>query len=141
MVTTQASHLLCQDPAIFNIIDHIGDLTSMMKDLQASIGLPRELDTSGQKATRSIGLDLLKFQGTDTACWIFQTKEYFHFHGITDDSRIQIAGFHMAKAALSWMRGLHRNNLLSTWDKFKRGSMGEVQRIGFDDKLQELSHL
>lgn len=68
-------------------------------------------------------------------------EEYFSFNEIEDDSRIQISGFHMAKGAMNWMRGLQRNNLLSSWEKFEE-EMGE--RFGsfvFEDKSQEFSHI
>lgn len=47
----------------------------------------------------------------------------------------------MAKGAMNWMRGLQRNNLLSSWEKFEE-EMGE--RFGsfvFEDKSQEFSHI
>lgn len=113
----------------------------MMKDLQSSIIMPLGLDSSGQTATKSIRLDLPKFQGTDNEGWLFQAEVYFHFQGITDDSRIQIVGFHLTKVVLSWMRGLRRNNLLSTWDKFKEDLRERFGASVLDDKLQELSHL
>lgn len=100
-MTSQASCISRQDTAISNIIDRIGNLTSMMKELQVSLGAPQGPESSGHNATRSIRLDLPRFQGPDPEGWIFQVEEYFQFHGITDDSRIQIAGFHMTKGALS----------------------------------------
>lgn len=100
--------------------NHIVDIASMLKELQLSLGAPRGPKSSGHKATCSIRLDLPKFQGMDPEGWLFQVDEYFSFHGINDDSRIQIVGFHMTKGALSWMRGLCQNDLLSTWENFAR---------------------
>lgn len=114
VVTNQTTRLLRQDMAISNIVDRIGDLSTMLKDLQSSLDGSRSTGSSRQSVTRSIRLDLLKFQGTNPEGWIFQVEEYFSFHGITDDSCIQIVGFHMTKGALSWMCGLRHNDLLST---------------------------
>lgn len=76
----------------------------MIKELQTSLGRPCGSETPSTAATRSIKLDLPKFQGSDPNDWIFLAEEYFNFHEVGDDSRIQIAGFHMTKGALNWMR-------------------------------------
>lgn len=136
MVTNQTSHHSQQDTTIANIIDQIGDITAI-----ASMGIPRRPDVSSQRTTRSIRLDLSKFQGTDPKGLIFQAEEYFTFHNIIDDSRIQISDFHMTKGALSWMWWLQRNNLLPTWDKFKDDLQERFGGSAFEDKLQELSHI
>lgn len=39
------------------------------------------------------------------------------------------------------MRGLHRNNLLFTWDCFKEDLRERFRGSAFDDKLHELSHI
>lgn len=141
MVTIQKSQLSKQDTAIASIANWIKDLTGMLQELQRSMGALRGPEAPAQKASRSIRLDLPKFQGTDPEGWIFQAEEYFSFHGILDDSRIQIAGFHMTKGALGWMRGLCRNNLLSTWDKFKEDLRERFGSTNLGDRLQELSHI
>lgn len=63
-------------------------------------------------------LDFPQFSDDDPEGWIYQVEEYFTYHGIGDGSKLQIAGFHMSGKALSWMRGLRRNKLLSTWMNF-----------------------
>lgn len=105
------------------------------------MGLSNSPDRVGQKTTKQIKLDLPKFTGTDPEGWIFQAEEYFTFHGIVDDSRIQIVGFHMTKGALGWMRGLRRNNLLSTWERFTEDLCERFRGSVYVDKLQELSRL
>lgn len=85
-ITSQTSRLSIQDTAIANISDCILDITSMLKDLQASIGGQCSPESSNQAATRLIKLDLPKFQGSDPDGWIFQAEEYFSFHEIKDDS-------------------------------------------------------
>lgn len=122
MAVNQTARITRQDTTIPNIVDSVGNLTAMMKELQSSLGRSgssSEACDNGQKATLSIRLDLPKFQGSDPEGWIFQADEYFSFHGVTDDSRIQIVGFHMTKGVVSWMRGLRRKDLLITWEKFK----------------------
>lgn len=135
IVTNHTSWPSWQDMAIANMLDRILDITSMLKEVQKSLGTSWGLESSSQKASRSIKLDLSKFQGTNPEGWLFQAEEYFSFHDIEDDSRIQIADFHMAKGALNWMRGLQRNNLLSNWDKFKDNLRERFGGSTFEDKL------
>lgn len=47
----------------------------------------------------------------------------------------------MTKEALSWIRGLRRNNLLTTWEKFAEDLKERFGESAFDDKLEELSRL
>lgn len=101
VVTDQSSRLFKHESASANITDRIGDLTVMMKEIQVSMGMAHSPDRSGQKTSKQIKLDLPKFSRIDPDRWIFQAEEYFTFHGILDNSRIQIVGFHMTKAALS----------------------------------------
>lgn len=57
----------------------------------------------GSNVKRSIKLDFPCFASDDPEGWLYQTNEYFAFHGIGDDSRVQIVGFHMMGKALSWI--------------------------------------
>lgn len=59
-------------------------------------------------------VDLIQFSGEDLQGWIYQAEAYFIYHNIADEARLQMADFHMSKEALSWIRGLRRNNLLTT---------------------------
>lgn len=136
-IISQASRINHQDVALSNVIDWIGELTTMMKEVHLSLQSPRAPDSSNHHATKSIRLDLPKFQGVDRDGWLFQAEEYFQFHGIADDSKIQIAGFHMIKGALAWIRGLRRNKLLSTWKKFEEDLREQFSGSTFEEKLQE----
>lgn len=141
MVTDQSSRLTKQETTIANISDRIRDLTAMMTEMQASMGISHNSGVAGQKTSKQIKLDLPKFSGIDPDDWIFQAEEYFTFHEIWDDSRIQIAGFHMTKAALGWMRGLRQNKLLLMWDRFVEDMRERFGGSTYVDKLQELLRL
>lgn len=101
-----------QDVAITNITDRLfklsGLVNGLVKKLQHSLGTSREANGvySGHQTARGIKLDFPRFSSEYLEGWLFQVKEYFAFHDINDDSRIQIAGFNMTKGALAWMRGL-----------------------------------
>lgn len=141
VVTDQSSRLSKQESAIANITDRMGDLTTMIREMQALMGISHSADRSRKHTSKQIKLDLPKFSWIDPEGWIFQAEEYFAFHGITDDSRIQIARFHMTKAALSWMCSLRQNGLFSTWDIFKADLHERFGGSTYVDKLQELSRL
>lgn len=136
-----------QDTSIAYLTERMADMTEMMMEYQAVMRGNRGLrgqgegDTAAQKATRAIKLDLPKFTGADPEDSIFEAEEYFIFHGILDDSRIQIAGFHMTRGTLAWMRGLRRSNLLTTWDRFIEDMRERFGGSAFEDKLQELCRI
>lgn len=115
----------------------------MIRELQSAIGGPRIQRGQGEadaalRATHAIKLNLPKFNRVDPEGWIYQAEEYFTFHGIFDDSKSQIAGFHITRGALAWIRGLRRNNLLTTWERFKEDMRERFGGNAFEDKLQEL---
>lgn len=77
VVTDQTSRLSRQDLTIADMTIQIGDLTLIIKEMQSALGLGvKSGESSNQKATRSIRLDLPKFQGIDPKGWLFQAEEY-----------------------------------------------------------------
>lgn len=72
---------------------------------------------------------------------LYQADESLAFHGIEDDSRVQIVGFHMMGKALSWIRGLRRKKLLTTWDRFIDDLWEHFGVADFENKLVDLSQL
>lgn len=80
--------------------------------------------------------DLPRFSGDDPQRWIYQVESYFRYQGIADDARLQIADFHMAKDALSWIRGLRRNRLLTTWEKFTADLKERFGVSDYEDKAR-----
>lgn len=111
-----------------------------MRELQLGGSSGRHPE-AGARTNRSIKLELSRFTGEDPQGLLFQAEEYFAFHGIVDDAKLQIAGFHMTKAALAWMRGLRRKNLLTTWARFRDDLLELFGISAFDDKLEQLSRL
>lgn len=47
----------------------------------------------------------------------------------------------MTKEALAWIRGLRRNKLLSTWERFVENLTERFGSLAFEDKLEDLSRL
>lgn len=72
---------------------------------------------------------------------MYQADKYFTFHNIGDDSKVQIASFHMTGKALRWIRGLWRNKLLTTWDRFVEDLHERFGVPNFENKLEDLSRL
>lgn len=104
-----------QDAAIAAIAESILKLTRKGESFDGQHDY--RYDVSNIKHS-SIKLDFLRFSREEPEGWLYQADEYFAFHGIRDDSKVQIIGFHMTGKALSWIRGLQRNKLISTWTRF-----------------------
>lgn len=104
-----------QDAAIAAIAENVLKLT---KKGESSDGQCDYWYGVGNIKYSSIKFNFLRFSGEDPEGGLYQVDKYFAFHGIGDDSKVQITGFHMMGKALSWIRDLRRNNLISTWTRF-----------------------
>lgn len=122
-----------QDRANSALSDQVLELTRLIKGKSPS-GSHHMPDGSVVKLTKTVKLDMPKFSGEDVEGWLFQVEEYFDFHGIPEESKMRICGFHMTKAALDWFRGLRRNNLLSTWARFVEDARERFDDSEFVDK-------
>lgn len=89
----------------------------------------------------SIKLDFPRFTDDGPEGWQYQAEEYFAFHGVGEDSKVQITGFHMTSKTLSWIRGLRRNKLLTTWSRFVEDLCERFGTANFKDRLEDLSRL
>lgn len=89
----------------------------------------------------AVKLDFPHFNGEDPEGWLYQADEYLAYHGILDESKLQIVGFHMTGKALSWIRGLRRNKLLTTWREFVDDLRERFWKAEYENKLEELSRL
>jgi hypothetical protein len=69
-------------------------------------------------ASRSLKLNVPRFDGTNVTDWIFQIEAFFNFHVTPAASRLQIVSFHLDGRAAAWFHWAMRNNLLSSWPVF-----------------------
>lgn len=88
-----------------------------------------------------VKLDFPRFAGIDLEGWLYQVDEYFTYHDIGDESKVQIAGFHMTDKALKWIRGMRRNRLLTTWKQFLEDLRERFGRDEYENMLEDLSRL
>lgn len=65
-------------------------------------------------------------------------EAYFQYHGIMEEARLQVTDFYMSKEALSWIRGMKKNGLLTTWNKFVEDLRERFGPSTFEDKLEQL---
>lgn len=84
-------------------MDRLIELSRPAKQFQGAPSSSQGSDGPGQQTARSIKLDFPRFDGSDLEGWLFHEEEYFAFHNIMDNSRIQIIKFNMTKGALAWM--------------------------------------
>lgn len=78
------------------------------------------------------------FLGSYPEGWLFRAEEYFTFHDVAEEPKIHFTSLNMQKSALAWLRGLKKNNLISTWEKFGEDVL-ERGPSKFDDHLLESS--
>nr|GLL22031.1 uncharacterized protein LOC112097934 [Ipomoea trifida] len=64
-----------------------------------------EIAATGPSTPRlhTMKLDVPKFSGEDPHQWIFNIQEYFDFHKVPEDQRLQIAGFSLEREASEWI--------------------------------------
>lgn len=127
------------DVAIANIYEELNEVKQLIRNFQGGSS-SREAEFN-PKVLRSIKLDLPRFTRDDPQGWLYHAEEYFAFHSIGEEAKIQIASLHMSKEALAWIRGLRRNKLISTWVKFTEDLSERLGSSAFDDKLEELFRL
>ncbi|XP_024031413.1 uncharacterized protein LOC112094537 [Morus notabilis] len=67
---------------------------------------------------RSMKIEVPQFDGSDPTGWVFQTEEFFYFHGTPDHLRLRIVSFHMEGRAAAWYQWMKANHWLTTWKEF-----------------------
>lgn len=127
---------LRQDMAIAAIADTILKLTN-----NEHRSFPYDAKWEPSNVKRAIKLDFPRFIGEGPEGWLYQTDEYFAFHGIEEESKVQIAGMHMTGKALSWIRGMRRIKLITTWAKFVEDLREQFGAAEYENKLEELTSL
>lgn len=118
------------DVAISNICEELVEVRNLLKNLHSGSG--RKGIETGLKTPRTIKMDLPRFSGEDPQGWLYHAEEYFAFHSIGDEAKIQIVVLHMTKDALAWIQGLRRNNLISTRAKFTDDLMERFRVSAFE---------
>lgn len=132
----QTEIILCQDATIAAMAETVLKLTS---------GEQRAFpfDTKGDPINikHTIKLNFPRFTEEDPEGWLYQADEYFGFHGIGDESKVQLEGLHMIGKALSWIRGMRHNKLISTWMKFVEDLRERLGLAEYENKLEDLTRL
>ena len=52
--------------------------------------------------TYKMKLNIPRFDGTKTLCWIFKINQYFEYHNTPEKDCLTIASFYMEGRALAW---------------------------------------
>nr|GLL16803.1 uncharacterized protein LOC112097934 [Ipomoea trifida] len=86
-------------------------------------------------------LDVPKFSGEDPHQWIFNIQEYFDFHKVPEDQRLQIDGFSLEREASEWYRWTRRNNLIYGWHDFLEKIQHRFGTHHFEDYQANLAKL
>lgn len=97
---------------------------------------------SAQKASRSTKLDLPNFKGLTQRGRFIRLKNISHFTEYRTIREFKLPdSIWQEEGWAGWIRGLRRNNLLTTWDKFKEDLRERFGKTELGDKFQELSHI
>lgn len=67
---------------------------------------------------RSLKLDVPRFDGSDSADWLFWIEAFFDYHATPKDARLQIVAFNLEGRAAAWFQWARRNGLIITWKSF-----------------------
>lgn len=55
---------------------------------------------------RFVKIDFPRFDGSDPEGWLYLVEEYFSFHGVMEEAKLQMVRLHMTGMTLAWIRGL-----------------------------------
>jgi len=69
-------------------------------------------------AVHRLKLEVLRFDGSDPAGWIFKISQFFEYHATPDHERLTIASFYMEGTVLAWFQWMYRNGQLTSWPAF-----------------------
>ncbi|XP_045809999.1 uncharacterized protein LOC123904368 [Trifolium pratense] len=92
-------------------------------------------------ASRSLKLNVPRFDGSNVLEWLFQIEAFFDFHDTPTTSRLQIVSFHLDGRAAAWFQWATRNKLLSSWSVFLDAVRQCFGPTAYEDVEGELSKL
>lgn len=102
---------------ISNLSDRLLDLTKAFEKFVAAPASSLSGEAGGASTPRSVKIDFPCFDRSDPEGWLYLVEEYFAFHGVTEEAKVQMAGLHMMGTALPWIQGIWRNKLVMTWSQ------------------------
>ncbi|KAJ0965949.1 hypothetical protein J5N97_027087 [Dioscorea zingiberensis] len=91
--------------------------------------------------SRSMKMDIPKFEGSDPSSWVFRIEEFFNFHDTPDELRLRIVSFHLEGRASAWFQWMKMNNLLTTWPSFLSSLKQRFGASMYEDHQGALSKL
>ncbi|XP_035834255.1 uncharacterized protein LOC118482726 [Helianthus annuus] len=80
----------------------------------------RRPQNQNRRQPRQPKITLPLFDGSNSLEWIFQAENFFSYYQTPEDERVELAVFHFVGDALSWYKHQADNELLGTWNEFKR---------------------
>uniref|UniRef100_M1BNP4 Retrotransposon protein n=1 Tax=Solanum tuberosum TaxID=4113 RepID=M1BNP4_SOLTU len=118
------------DDSIREIKDSIcKDLTKFRSMLLEVLGGKA---TSFEPQNTVTNAKLWQFRGKNPEAWIVQAKNYFDFHKIEEDQKLNVASFYLDGEALKCYQWLFRNNQLIDWPHFADKVRIRFKQKGFE---------
>lgn len=90
---------------------------------------------------RSVKIGMPQFTRNNPQGWTLKAKQYFSYHGLSDDQRLINSSIHIDGLALSWYQWMHLNQNLTSWIAFKVDLLEHFGPSLYKDLLGELAKL
>lgn len=75
--------------------DRLLDLTKSFEKLVAVMTSSQSEEAGDNSTPKSVKNDFPCFNSSDPEEWLYLVEEYFAFHGVTEEAKVQMAGLHM----------------------------------------------
>ena len=77
-------------------------------------------------------MDFRKFQGGDPTDWVFQVEQYFDCQWTAEDTKVQMASFHLQGTALHWYRSVIRGLGFTDWAEYCRRITSRFEIVAYE---------
>lgn len=80
-----------------------------------------EGEESRQDRSKFKKFEMPDFEGTDPDQWLFQAKQYFQIHKLTESEKMTLAVISFDRPALNWYRSHADREPFAKWEDLRRG--------------------
>jgi len=86
-------------------------------------------------------LDFPKWDEDDPSGWVSRAERFFHFRGMPEASRVDIASIHLEGEAFQWYDWFEASHGMPTWATFMEGLLVRFGPFAFEDVDGELTKI
>jgi hypothetical protein len=89
---------------------------------------------------RPLPLDFPRFDGDNSAGWMYKVNQFFEYYQTPLYQRIRMASFHMEGEALIWFHDVDESGQFPTWDAFAQALLTCFGPV-YDNPMEALMRL